>query len=797
VDLVYLHDDVEPAPGSVDPKVFFSRLASEVTRAIGEPTVEGLVFRVDLRLRPEGHAGVLVNSVEGALTYYEGWGDTWERGALAKARPVGGDLALGIRFIEEIRPFVYRRHLDFQTLEDLRRMKDKVDAEQAVQAPGVRDVKLGSGCIRELEFVVQALQLIHGGHEPDVRVTGTRAALDALERHSMISASEAAALRDAYVFLRDVEHAVQVVEQRRTQRLPADADGLRALARRLGYGPGRRGRPAVAGERAAFEADWARHTERVREAFVRFLELQPHERARIAADDPGAAAILASLERGDRHAAESLLSAMGFPDASKAADALQKLYRGRIGSPASPQRRRAVESMAPALLRAAVSSADPDGALDRLVDFLVRTGAHTSYLALLGGSQATMSLLVTVFATSPYLASLLVGHPELIDLLVRSDAASGVRDHATLTAELGDLLASCDDEEQVMSALRAFRNAEVLRVGMEDLAGVLAPEQVHQRLTLLAEVCLLHAVEEGRRLAAQRAQQPAELRLAILALGKMGAGEMTYASDLDLIFVYDAARDDGGAAHGFATRWVQKAMSLLQTRTRDGIVYSIDARLRPSGRSGPLVISLERFVEYHREEAELWERQAHIRARVAYGDQRLGARISEVVERFVYGAGLDAAGAREIDGLRRRIETELAKEGPRKTNIKTGRGGILDIEFVVQMLQLRHGSDVPSVRARATLGALRALRDAGLVAAQDADRMASHYTFLRRLEARMRLERDRPVEELGTDTRVLAPLARRLGFGGDDPGARLLEACERTREDVRRLYQRYFDGVDV
>src|SRR6185369_8529485 len=191
-------------------------------------------------------------------------------------------------------------------------------------------------------------------------------------------------------------------------------------------------------------------------------------------------------------------------------------------------------------------------------------------------------------------------------------------------------------------------------------------------------------------------------------------------------------------------------MSLLQTRTRDGIAYAIDARLRPSGRSGPLVISLERFFDYHREEAELWERQAHIRARVAYGEASVAARVSALVENFVYGPGLDAAGIRAIDELRRRMEAELAHEGPRKRNIKTGRGGIVDIEFVVQMLQLRHGRGMPAVRAHATLDGLRALRDAGLIARDDAERLISHYSFLRRLEARMRLERDRAVEELGT-----------------------------------------------
>jgi glutamate-ammonia-ligase adenylyltransferase len=747
VDLVYLHEGAPPAAGAPDPKDFFSRLASEVTRAIGEQTADGVVFRVDLRLRPEGAAGVLVNSVDGALTYYEGWGDTWERGALAKARPVGGDVVLGEHFIEEVRPFVYRRHLDYQTLEDLRRMKARVDAEQAEQAPGIRDVKLGAGCIREVEFVVQALQLIHGGHEAAVRVPGTRAALRELERHAMVSGEEAAMLREAYVFLRDVEHAIQVVEQRRTQRLPTDAVALRALARRLGYGTGRRGRPAGGDELAAFESDWARHTTDVRDAFVRFLELKPSAAERAAADDPGVAAILASLERGDRDAAAHLLSTMGFPTHRRRRTRCNGCTAG-AWRPASPQRRRAVESMAPALLRAAVSSADPDGALDRLVDFLARTGAHTSYLALLGGSRATMELLLTVFATSPYLASHLVGHPELIDVLVRSDEAAAVRDRDALSADLATLLAAGgDDEEHVLAALRMFRNAEILRIGMQDLAGVLDAEQVHQRsLSLPRSACITRSwrrARSSRSAALPRGSPWHRWRWTISsvarALGKMGGREMTYASDLDLLFVYDTERGGfDGDAHGFATRWAQKAMSLLQTRTRDGIAYAIDARLRPSGRSGPLVISLERFLEYHREEAELLERQsAHSRARRLRRSVGCGARVRARGE-FRVRPGLDAAGIRAIDELRRRMEAELAQEGPRKRNIKTGRGGIVDIEFVVQMLQLRHGHGVPAVRAHATLDGLRALRDAGLIARDDTERLISHYSFLRRLEARMR-----------------------------------------------------------
>jgi glutamate-ammonia-ligase adenylyltransferase len=232
----------------------------------------------------------------------------------------------------------------------------------------------------------------------------------------------------------------------------------------------------------------------------------------------------------------------------------------------------------------------------------------------------------------------------------------------------------------------------------------------------------------------------------------------------------------------------------LQTQTRDGVVYKIDARLRPSGRSGPLVASMDRFVGYHRDEAELWERQAHIRARVVYGGAELTRRIEAVIEELVYGRGLDPEGVAEIDGLRMRVEDELAAEEPGRMNVKTGRGGIVDIEFLVQMMLLRHGHAHPDVRKHGTIEAIDALSNAGLLPRDEASALAEAYRFLRRLEARMRLERDRPVEQLGTDPQILAPLARRLGFGGERPGAALLARYEKTREDVRALYERYFRG---
>ena len=801
IDVAYYYSNDRVHDGSPAAAEFFLRLATAITKLIGEPTEDGWVFRVDLRLRPEGGSGPLVNTVANALMYYEGWGDTWERGVYIKARPIAGDLALGETLVEGMQPFVFRRHLDYQTIEDFRHMKERIDAEQAVRKmrmDDARDVKLGAGGIRELEFVVQVLQLIHAAHDDSVRVRGTLEALAALERGSMIPREEAAALRDAYAFLRNTEHAIQVVEQRQTQRLPTHAEGRRWLARRLGYGTGRRGAPRDGDEIESFERDWQRHTTAVRAAFVRFLELAPDEARDAPGEphDPFAVALLGMIERGERDEAAALLKEMGFRDGARSVESLGRLYKGRISGPASPQRRRAVERMAPRLLRAALDSADPETAVDRLVDFLIRTGAHTSYLALLSGSPATMEVLVRLFATSPYLAQHLAGHPELLDSLVRSDRAPTAGDADALASKLGRELADADDEESVLGVLRRFRVAETVRIGLDDLSEAMTTEQAFAALTRLAEVCVRAAADRARSLAAAgRSRRIAAVDLAVIALGKMGAGEMSYASDLDLMFVYDTRRTGfDGEAHTLATRWAQKLIGLLQAQTRDGVVYKIDARLRPSGRSGPLVASMDRFVSYHRDEAELWERQAHIRARVVYGGAELTRRIESVIDELVYGRGLDREGVAEIDALRMRVEKELASEGPDRMNVKTGRGGIVDIEFLVQMLQLQHGHAHSELRKHGTIEAIGALRDAGLLARDEASALGEAYRFLRVLEARMRLERDRPVEQLGTDPQILAPLARRLGFAGETPGADLLARYEKTREDVRTLYERHFRG---
>jgi glutamate-ammonia-ligase adenylyltransferase len=789
VDLVCLYErDGEQADGRTLGQ-FFSRLTEELTRALGEVTSEGFCFRVDLRLRPGGGEGPVAVSLPAALSYYETWGQTWERAAWLKARPIAGDHGLGETLLAELVPFVYRRYLDFGTIEDLKAMKRRVDA--SLRAPGAvrRDVKLGRGGIREVEFLVQAQQLVHGGKDARLRQRGTLAELAALARHGYVDPGLADALAAAYRFLRDVEHKLQIVQERRTQLLPTDPEALAMLARRLGL----RGADAV----DAFSAAHARHTGTVHRAFDALFYGAEAERRREGQTE--LAALIEELDQEER--ALWRLGALGLRDLEAAYRDLRLLRDGPPHAPASARRRQALAELAPALLAEIARSAAPDRALRHLATFISTIGARTSYLHLLLENPQVMRLLVRLFATSELLSAFFLRHPELLDSLVRADLVRVVRSADDLAAELATRMAAAPDLEAELDTIRRFRHEEFLRIGVHDIQGSLEPDEVRRQLTDLAETCLGAALAVARREVLGRAALPPEPPvegLAVVGMGKLGSGELNYASDLDLIFVYepgDPAWWSGRAVpHEVFTRVAQRVISALQTPTREGIAYRIDTRLRPSGNQGPLVSSLEAFAGYHRTSAQLWERQALIKARVLSGPPGLRARLEAVIEEFVYGRGLTGAEVAEIARIRGRIARERGEGGAGGASIKTGRGGLVDVEFVVQMLQLRHGHDHPGVRVRATRSAITSLERAGLLAPGHAHTLSAGYGFLRALENRIRLERDEPVEAIEANAEALLSLARRLEYPGSDAEAReaLRADHARHRDGIRAVYDRHF-----
>jgi [glutamine synthetase] adenylyltransferase / [glutamine synthetase]-adenylyl-L-tyrosine phosphorylase len=798
IDLVYLCDggrnQSSGGPrGALGGSSFATRIAELATRVLSEVSGEGFVFRVDLRLRPEGQNGPIVNSLAAAIVYYESLGQTWERAAMLKARPIAGDLDLGWTFLEEIRPFVYRRFLDFTTVEEIEEMKAKVDSRHS-RSRLDRDVKLGPGGIREVEFIAQALQLVHGGRDRRLRCRSTLETLHALADLGLLERGEAGTLSAAYVFLRDVEHKLQIVHERQTQLIPADFEEERLLARRLGYhlraipDPG----PPVDGvtpEVLRFRADLRRHRRAARRSFEQ-LFFGARSEIRREADDE-AVSLLETLE--DRAAAESRLATMGFADAPAAVANLLRLRDGPRFAPASPRRKKALFALAPALLGAIRKASDPDQALLHMAEFISAIGARTSFLALLQQNPETLRLLVGLFGSSRYLSNFFLRHPELLDNLVRADLAVVRKDRAALGGGLESVLASANDYETELDALRRFHNEEVLRIGVNDIHGLLEAAEVEEELSTLAEVCLGGALDIALRALAERHGEPPG-RFAVIGMGKLGRRALSYNSDLDLIFVYDSAREptSGLTVREYYTKLAQRLMVVLQLTTHEGYVYKIDTRLRPSGSHGPLVSPLDAFREYHRVSSALWERQALISARGAAGDRSLIDEVEGVIEGFVYGKGLSLEDVAEIARLRSRMEHELARESADRWDLKTGRGGMVDVEFVTEALQLRHGHDHPRARCRRTEDALDALRAEGLLEEAHHRGLLDGYRFLRRVESRLRIERDQAVHSLEHEDSKLAALARRIGHDGPDAGAGLLRDVKATRERIRRIYEHYF-----
>ncbi|SRR5579885_591673 len=770
VDLAYIFEGSPPQEALV--------AASRIGELVGE-LLRG-AFRVDLRLRPGGSRAPLAASLEGALNFYQSFGQTWERAALLRARPIAGHLELGRQLLGELSHFIYRRYLDFETLRQLRAMKQQIERELRSPALVEQNIKLGRGGIRELEFIVQALTLVYGGRDPRLRSPETLAAISRLENLGYMAASRARQLSAAYLFLRDVEHKLQMVSGLQTHNLPATELGMRRLAARMGLGKEPR---SVELLRSVLE----QHRNLVADLFHELLA---------AADDRGRAPRSEAATQAWQAALDPALAAphlkeLGFAHPAESAHHLLLLARGPASGLASPRRKELLEGLGPLLLDEISRQSNPDLALMNLAAFIAAIGARTSFLSLLEQHPATRQVLMRLFSSSQYLSTLFIRHPDMLDVLVRSDLARLRRSAFELNQELTELLEHCPDFESRLDALRAFRHQEFLRVAIADLAGKLELREVQTELTLLAEIVLTKALEMARDEVANRFPLARQLALCAIAMGRLGSREMAYNSDLDLIFVYRESAPDG-AEREAAPRIVQKMIAILESRTREGYVYKIDLRLRPSGNSGPLVTSLEGFREYHRSSSATWERQALIRGRVVAGDERLAAQVEQARREFVFGRGLDPQGVAEIAAMRERIERELGGETAHQLNIKQGPGGIVDIEFLTQMMALRYGGRYRQLQQRGTAELLAALISSGLISAEDGRNLQADHDFLTRLESRLRMETDQTSWALCADPEKLTPLARTMGFSGAHAARDLLDELARRRRRIRQIFSRYF-----
>ena len=803
IDLIYFYssdqgetvgvpDDRGGVKGKISLHTFFVRLAEMVSRAISQVTGDGFVFRVDMGLRPDGKGGDLASSMRSAEIYYESWGQSWERAALMKARPVAGSIELGEQILATLGPFIYRRYHDYNLIEDMMSMKKRIDASLVRSQQGEVNIKLGRGGIREIEFFIQALQLVYAGKNPNLRERNSLKALLTLRDSRIIKEADCTSLAEAYRFLRTVEHRIQVVQERQTHLLPRKDDEMRALARRCGF----------------LRPDGA---ERFAEA------LEAHRRS--------VSAIYGDLFFSrDRRIKEEVLPEVYFffdtkaePDlikdmlAERRFEQVDVAYENLLVLRDGPPRlnltergRRILEKIAPLFLQEIFASPDPDLALANLQRFLAAIRTRSSFYALLAENRDILKLLISMFGMSEFLSKIFIGHPELLDSMITRGYAYLQKERAAMARELDTLLSQADGFEEQLDAMRRYRHEEFLRIGMNDIHGKMGQPEVALQLTNLAEICLDAACclasgelgHFGRPRVAEPDGTSREASFAIVAMGKLGGFELNYHSDLDIIYIYDGqGMTDGEKSitnREYFAKLGQKIIMILTSQTREGYVYKIDTRLRPSGNAGPLVASLESFQGYHGTESQIWERQALTKARVTYGAPRLTRAIERVIEHAVYGSGANELVKSEIHRLRMRMEVELAKETTGSYNIKTGRGGMVDVEFVVQYLQLGYGHQHRELRNCNTLRALEAVRQLGILPEADCQALAEGYRFLRRLENRLRIIHDYSMNDLGGPLKYLNKLARRLGYDAQlkNPGEQLMEDYERVTSAVREVFEK-------
>ena len=769
IDLIFLYSSPDSS-AEPDAEAFFTRLAQSLIAALSEPTGEGYLYRVDMRLRPYGRAGPLVPSFETALAYYESWSEPWERQALLKARPIAGDPELCHRFRRFVDEFVHARRIDPSDIAELRAVKRRSE-RQTPQAS--RNVKTGPGGIRDVEFTVQLLQLIAGPDHPEVRSPNTLQAISALRDCALLTQEEATHLTDGYHFLRTLEHRMQMVHELPLKVLPAGED-LHRLARRMGY-PGAN----------SLMTDYRMHTARVsaihKQLFHGIAEDQPDEEVRQIER------ILQNDARSDQ--IQEILSRYGFTDPDRAQENLRRMVYGPTHRSLPLRERKRILRGFPHLLRFIGASADPDVALSSMETLSAATGNRASFLAMLADHPRATELLSRLAGTSPFLFDVLVRRPELLDVLMDPTSMTAPKHRETMLQELRMRAQAERDLKGQLNALRRYKRREMLRIGARDVAGKADVMEVAREISELAEASLQLALDLCEPPLYERHGRPSAT-VAIIGLGKLGGRELHYSSDLDVIFVFSEDGQTTGSiplsharTYDLLARETLKAIGGL---TEEGYDFKMDVRLRPDGSAGLLARSLDGYLHYLRERAAIWERQALIRARPVAGDPDLGAQFVKAIEAYIYRPHLDPEDVEEIRHLKRRIEHERASRRKDVLDVKLGPGGIVDIEFTVQFLQLQYGHAHPTIREPNTLCAIEAIREAGILSTEDAQALMDAYRFLRTIEARLQIAEQRSQSLLPLDPRALNRLARGLGYTSDA----LLSMYRRHTATVRALHER-------
>lgn len=687
---------------------FFNALGRALIQVLSDASEDGFVFRVDMRLRPNGASGPLAMSFDALENYYQTHGRVWERYAFVKARVVAGAQSDGEQLLARLKPFVYRRYLDFGAVEEIRGLKIEIDRE--LRRKGLaQNIKLGPGGIREIEFIAQALQLIRGGRDPQLQERALQKTLTLLADARHLTAQAADELRAAYVFLRNVEHRLQMVADRQTHVLPGDPLEQLRLAFGMGFDTW-----------DAFHSALQRHSARVQAQFERMFRAPQREAGADDAND------LAGVwqDGAEADSARAALSAAGYRDSDTVFGLLRALRAGSAYAALSTQGRERLDRLMPLLLAAASFSADPDTTLARLITLIEAIGRRAAYLALLVENPMALSQLVKLCAASAWISAWLSRHPVLLDELLDPASLYAPLSRPALQAELHRRLASLppDDLEAQMELLREFRHSHLLRIAAADVGPGLTSAQVSGYLSDLAETLLEAALPLARRALTAKHGAPQAPEFCVIGYGRLGSRELSYGSDLDMIFVHRAAA--AGQTAGpqpipdelFFARLGQRLIHILTARTPAGTLYAVDMRLRPSGQSGTLVTPLAAFRDYQLQHAWTWEHQALVRARAVAGSPALAEAFAAVRAEVLCRPRDPQKLRAEVAAMRARMTAERTPPAAGLFDLKHGRGGMIDIEFMVQYCTLRWAHAHPVLASKTdNLSLLEALGQAGLL----------------------------------------------------------------------------------
>ena len=782
IDLIILFDPTRFRPaGKESPMALAVRVARTLVYLLEHRSKDGYVFRTDLRLRPHPPGQPLALSVEDAEIYYERFGQNWERAALIKARVIAGDVSAGDMFLHHIRPFLWRKHLDYAAIRDIHAIKRQINRHRGhgeIRVLG-HDLKVGRGGIREIEFFVQTQQLILGGRVPSLRLRGTVETLDKLVTERWLEASTAEDLKAAYGFLRTVEHRLQMVADKQTHQLPEDERGLARFAVFMGYD-----------DPSSFADDVKKNLELVERHYAVLFE---------DSLDLGAGGALVFTGTEDDPATLATLGQLGFTRPSDVAKTVRSWHHGHIRATRTARARELLTELMPELLKELGEQADPDAAFARLNHFMTSLPAGVQLFSLFRANPKLLSLVADVMGVAPRLADYLSHHVGLFDAMLAPTFFDVLASPADLEKDFASALKQADDLQDALDAARRWAQALEFRIGMQVLLGQSDGEAASAPLTAIAETVIRGLLPQVERWLEGQHGQVDGGSFAVLGLGKLGSKELTIGSDLDLIFVYQAnerARSNGNkpiAAEIYYARLGQRLVSALTAKTSEGVLYEIDTRLRPSGNLGPVACTIESFERYQMENAQTWEHQALTRCRVIAGPKALTNRIEATIERALTKERDAEKLAVDVRSMRERIFKEHGSDDP--WNLKHAAGGLVEAEFLAQYLQLRHGHDHPTLLAPETT--LVFDRAAGLcIRSADSRLLIRAVQLYRRLQALLRLSLGETIDPKTAPKGLIEALIRTASMDpeiarpGLDIGL-LSATLSDLQRDVAELFNRH------